>query len=183
MRGLVSQKGHCPDAASHMSLSADILRSYRAPRAVLRARLAQAEGERSAIFYLLLACVLIFVAQWPRLSAEAALDDSIPFQARMSGALFGWLFIAPLFFYALAGLLGFVLRLIRPRTPWLAIRLALFWALLASAPLALLAGLIAPVAAGQGLPALPFGIVVLGGFLALLIAGLRVALEAGDGVA
>ncbi len=166
-----------------MSLSADILRSYRAPRAVLRARLARSEGERSAIFYLLLACVLFFVAQWPRLSLEAALDDSIPFQARMAGALFGWLFVAPLFFYALAGVLGLGLRLIRPGTPWLAIRLAVFWALLASAPLALVTGLVAPMAGGQGAAAAAAGLAVLVCFFLLLGAGLRVALEAGERVA
>lgn len=161
-----------------MSLSADILRSYRAPRAVLRRRLADAEGERSAIFYLLLACALFFVAQWPRLAMEAALDDSIPFQGRMAGALFGWLFVAPLLFYVIAGALGLVMRLMWPGTPWLSVRLALFWALLASTPLALVMGTVGPMTGGQGFAMTIAGLAVLAGFLALLIAGLRVALEA-----
>ncbi|MCC6001066.1 MAG: YIP1 family protein [Pararhodobacter sp.] len=166
-----------------MSLTGDILRSWRAPRAVLRRRLATAEGERSAIFYLLLACVLIFVAQWPRLAMQAAVDDSIPFQGLMAGALFGWLFLAPLLFYAISGIIGLVMRLIRPGTPWLAVRLALFWALLAISPLVLLQGAVAPMAGAQSPLALVSGLAVLAGFVALLGAGLRVALEAAQAAA
>ncbi|MCC5989133.1 MAG: YIP1 family protein [Pararhodobacter sp.] len=165
-----------------MSLSGDILRSWRAPRAVLRARLAAAQGERSAILYLMLACVLIFVAQWPRLSREAASDDAIPFEGLMAGALFGWLFVAPLFFYAIAGLMGMVLRLLRPATRWLAVRMALFWALLATSPLVLIQGALAALA-GPGAVALASGLAVLAVFVVILVAGLRVALEAGQGQA
>lgn len=162
-----------------MSLSADIVRSWRSPRAVIRARLAHAEGERSVILYLMLACVLIFVAQWPRLSRQAALDDAIPFEGLMAGALFGWLFVAPLFFYVIAGLLGLVLRLARPGTPWLGVRLALFWALLAVSPLVLIQGALAALA-GPGALALLSGLTVLALFMVILGAGLRVALEAGQ---
>lgn len=165
-----------------MSLSTDIVRSWRSPRAVIRARLARLDGERSALFYLMMGCLLIFVAQWPRLSREAAMDDGIPFEGLMAGALFGWLFLAPLFFYAIAWLLGLALRLARRATPFLAVRLALFWALLAVSPLVLFQGALAALA-GPGALAFASGLLVLALFMAILGAGLRVALEAGQGAA
>ncbi len=102
-----------------MAVSADILRSYRAPRAVLRDRLARgphAGREGRALVYLMIACGLIFVAQWPRLARQAHLTDEVPFEALMAGALFGWMFLAPLFFYAVGALLGLALRIVRRGT-------------------------------------------------------------------
>ncbi|HHX91296.1 MAG TPA: YIP1 family protein [Paracoccus sp.] len=161
-----------------MAVSADILRSYRAPRAVLRERLAMDRREARALVYLTLACGLFYIAQWPRLALEAQLSDAVPFEGLMVAALFGWLFLAPLFFYAVGALLGLVLRLIRGGTDPFAARLALFWALLAVSPLALVQGAAVAVA-GHGALSLLMGLVVLGGFLAILIAGLAEALEAG----
>ncbi|MFN3955884.1 MAG: YIP1 family protein [Pararhodobacter sp.] len=165
-----------------MALSSDILRSYRSPRAVLRALLARDRREARALFYLLLACALVFVAQWPRLAREAHLSDAIPLQGLMAGALFGWLFIAPLFLYGIGSLLGLVLRLAQPGVDGFAVRLALFWALLVVSPLVLLQGALAALA-GPGALALITGVAVLGVFGAVLIAGLRVALEAGRSAA
>jgi len=165
-----------------MAVSADILRTYRAPRAVLRARLAREgyEGrEGRALVYLVIACVLIFVAQWPRLAQQARLSDEVPFEALMAGALFGWLFMAPLFFYAVGALLGLVLRLLKRGTDPFAARLALFWALLAVSPLVLAQGAVATLA-GQGAVTLISGLVVIAAFMVILIAGLRAALEAND---
>ena len=160
-----------------MSLSADILRSWAAPRAVIRARLAAADGERSSLFYLMLGCVLIFVAQIPRLSQEAASSAEIPFEGLLAGTLFGWLFIAPLFFYLVAGLLALVLHVFRAGTQGWAVRLGVFWAVLAVAPLVLVQGALA-VLAGPGVVAMISGLVVLAVFVVNLVAGLLVALEA-----
>lgn len=162
-----------------MAVSADILRSYRAPRAVLRARLALDRREGRALIYLMLACALIFVAQWPRLARQAHLSDAVPFEALMAGALFGWLFLAPLFFYGVGALMGVVLRLVRRDADPFAARLALFWALLAISPLVLAQGAVAALA-GPGTLALVSGLVVIAAFLAILIAGLSAALDAGD---
>lgn len=162
-----------------MAVSADILRSYRAPRAVLRDRLAHApEGrEGRALIYLMVACGLIFVAQWPRLARQAQLSDEVPFEALMAGALFGWMFVAPLFFYAIGALLGLVLRLVRREADPFAGRLALFWALLAVSPLVLAQGAVTALV-GPGALSLVSGLVVMAAFMAILIAGLRAALEA-----
>lgn len=165
-----------------MALSSDILRSYRSPRVVLRELVARDRREARALFYLLLACALVFVAQWPRLAREAHLSDAIPLQGLMAGALFGWLFIAPLFLYGIGALLGLVLRVAQPGADGFAVRLALFWALLAVSPLVLLQGALAALT-GPGALALLTGLAVLGVFGAVLVAGLRVALEAGRSAA
>ncbi|WP_333828568.1 YIP1 family protein [Pararhodobacter sp.] len=165
-----------------MAVSADILRSYRAPRAVLRDRLARgphAGREGRALVYLMIACGLIFVAQWPRLARQAHLTDEVPFEALMAGALFGWMFLAPLFFYAVGALLGLALRIVRRGTDPFAARLALFWALLAVSPLVLAQGALAALV-GPGILVLITGLAVVAAFLAILVAGLRAALAAGD---
>lgn len=126
-----------------MSVTRDIVATWRSPRATMRRMLAAGPREDRAIVFLLLACALIFVAQWPRLVQQAHFDDAIPLQALLGGALFGWLFLAPLFFYGLAAFSHLFVRMLGGKGTWYGARLALFWALLASAPLALLQGLVA----------------------------------------
>lgn len=155
-----------------MALTADIVASYRAPGRVLRRRLGPGDGrgEARALVTLILACGLIFVAQWPRLSRESHLGDQ-PLDMALAGALLGWLIIAPLALYGLAGLSHVVARAFGGRATFLEARMALFWGLLAAAPLWLLWGLVAGLA-GAG-PALDVtGLVALGAFLALWLAGL-----------
>lgn len=142
-----------------MSVVLDIVRTYRAPREVQARRIAGEPREDRALAILLAACALIFVAQWPRLSREAFLDPSIGLDARMAGALFAWILIMPLVFYALSIVLTLFLRV-----PGHAVRMALFWALLASTPLWLLAGLLAGFAPGPG-----FGLVSAAAVLAVVV--------------
>ena len=92
---------------------------------------------------------MMFVAQWPRLSRLAHEDPSIPLDARLAGALFGWLFVVPLAFYAIAAASHMIARLFGGRASWYEARMALFWALLAASPLWLLTGLVAGFI-GQG---------------------------------
>lgn len=154
-----------------------MLRSYRAPRAVVRGLNQGSRREARILVYLMLACALFFVAQWPGIARSAQLDESQPFEARMSGALFGVMFIAPLVFYGIAGVLTLLLRVFVAKVDGFDIRLALFWALLVVSPLSLLQGLVAGII-GQGQQALATGIVIFAVFLMVLVAGLRVALEA-----
>ncbi|MCW1933716.1 YIP1 family protein [Pararhodobacter zhoushanensis] len=158
-----------------MALTTDIVASYRRPRAVLRS-LQGDRREARILVYLMLACALIFVAQWPRLARDAHMDETIPLDALLSGALFAWIFIAPLAFYALGGMLSLVLRIAGPVDAF-AVRLGLFWALLVAAPLMLFQGLVAGLI-GPGLQANLAGLPAAVAFFAVLIAGLRVALEA-----
>jgi len=158
-----------------MSLVLNIARSYRAPGKVVTG-LAQGDlREPQVLFFGLLACGLIFVAQWPGLSRAATIDPSITFEQRMGGALFGVMFILPLLLYGLAGILHFGVRVLVRPVAGLHVRLALFWSLLSVAPLMLLqGGLSAFLGANAAVSA--FGFVVALAFLYILGAGLRAVL-------
>lgn len=160
-----------------MSVTTDIVRSYRAPRAVVRGLAQGSRREARILVYLVLACGLFFVAQWPGIARTAHLDDSQPFEARMSGALFGVMFLAPLVFYGIAGIITLGMRLAAAHLDGFDVRLALFWALLVVSPLSLLQGLVTGLI-GEGPQATLTGVVIFGVFCAVLVAGLRVALEA-----
>ncbi len=125
-----------------MALISDIAATYRGPRRVVRRLLDDGPGESRALMFLMLACVVIFIAQWPRLRREAFLDASVPFDARIGGALMAWIFIAPLALYFIALLTFWAGQLFGTRGTSFGARLALFWALLAAAPLWLLFGLV-----------------------------------------
>lgn len=156
-----------------MSVTDDILRSYRAPREVLRRRIAGA-GEDRALALLMAACLVMFVAQWPYLARLAFEDRSVPLEARLAGALMGWLFIVPLAAYAVAAVTCVLARLAGSPITGFGARMALFWALLAASPLWLLNGLVAGLV-GPG-PALTMAASAAGlAFLVIWGAGLREA--------
>lgn len=164
-------------------MTGDILRSYRAPGRVVRALLADGPREDRALVFLMTACFLLFVGQWPALARAAAADPAVPLEARLGGALLATLFLLPLIAYGLALLAHLGLRAAGlPSRAWAA-RLALFWALLAAAPLFLAAGLVAGFLPGSGV-ALGAGAAALAALLAIWAAGLRATvLEAGAGTA
>jgi hypothetical protein len=149
-----------------VSVIADILHAYRRPRTAMRRHLAAGAREDRALGFLVLACLLIFVAQWPRLARQAHLDDAVPLQALIGGALMAWLFIAPLAFYAIAAVSAAVARMMGGRGDWFASRLALFWSLLVISPLLLVNGLLAGFL-GAGGASMMVGLVVLALFLYL----------------
>lgn len=136
-----------------MSTTQAILKSYRAPQDVMRTHLAQGAGEERALAWVMIACVLFFVAQLPRLSREAHLNpEGPPLEALAGGAFMGTVLVAPLIFYGLAALSRIVAKLFGGRGSWLRARLALFWGLMAVTPLVLLQGLVAGfVGEGAGL--------------------------------
>ena len=163
-----------------MSVVTDILRTYRAPRDVQARRTTGAPREDRALACLMAGCALIFLAQWPRLAREAALDPSITLEARLAGALFAWLMVMPLAFYALALGLALVLRAFRQPVTGYGCRTALFWALLASTPVWLVSGLIAGFAPGP-----LFGVVsavALGLFVVFTGAGVLAMTQRHEGV-
>lgn len=124
-----------------MSIVDDILASYRRPRAVIAGKLADGPREDRALATVMGACALIFVAQWPSLSRAATLDPSVPLQARMGAALLATVFLLPLILYALALVSHGVARALGGKGSAFGSRMALFWAMLAMAPLMLLHGL------------------------------------------
>ena len=149
-----------------MAIASDIVASYRRPGEIVRRRLgAHERAEAGALMTVFLACFLVFVAQWPRLSREAHLTGQ-ELQPMLAGALLGWIFIAPLALYGLAGLTHFVVRRMGGQASYTEARMALFWGLLAASPLWLLWGLIAGfVGPGPALDAV--GIVALLAFLGI----------------
>lgn len=159
-----------------MSITLNILATYRRPRAVLRGLLAQGRREDRALMFLLAACGLMFVAQWPRLARAAELSEEVPLQGFLAGALFGWLFVAPLLFFALAATLHLGMRALRKNSSWFSARLVLFWSLLAIAPLLLLHGLLAGIV-GPVPAVTAFGFVVALCFIYILVQGLREAAQ------
>lgn len=124
-----------------MPLTSDITATYRGPRRTMRRILGRGTREDRALACLMAGCVLAFVSQWPVLARQAHLTDA-PLPPMLGGALMGWIFIAPLFFYALAAVSRIIARLLGGQGDWFGARMALFWAWLAAAPVLLLYGLV-----------------------------------------
>lgn len=156
-----------------MSAVTEILRCYRAPDEVLRRRLDDGPTEARVLAWLMVAVLLIFVGQLPALVREAHLTGGDPpFEALASGAALGVLLIAPLLFYALAAVSFLVVRLVARAGTGLGARVALFWALLATAPLMLIRGLVAGFA-GPGAAYSILGGMAAAAFLTFWIIGMR----------
>jgi hypothetical protein len=132
-----------------MPLTTDIVRTWRTPRRVIRDILDQGRREDRAIAFLLIACFLIFIAQWPRLSRVAAgfdlpaREDAPELTQLMAYEFMGWVMIWPLLFYVIAAISHLIAKLMGGKGDWYGARIALFWSLLATVPLLLLHGLTA----------------------------------------
>ena len=151
----------------------DILRSYRSPRQVLRGHLARSRSEPRLFSFLVAALIVMFVAQWPRLSREAFLNEGVPLAGLMLGTGLAMAAMIPVF-YLLAGLATLLMRPLGGRGDWYGGRLALFWALLAAAPLVLLQGLTAGFI-GPGIQLTVVSVLVSLVFVLIWGAGLKVS--------
>jgi hypothetical protein len=113
--------------------------------------LALGPREDRALAILMGGCLLVFISRWPALSRQAHLD-AVELNPLLAGALFGWIFLAPLLLYGLAALSHLIAKAFGGKGSWYGARLALFWSLLAATPLMLLNGLVAGfVGPGPGL--------------------------------
>lgn len=163
-----------------MAVTTDILRSWVRPGVVVRRLLAAPQREGRALSFLVLGCLLIFVAQGPRLMRAVAEGAPGPDGAPaslimlMSYELFAWLIIWPLAFYALAAVIHAVARILRGHGVGYDTRVALFWAVLASAPGALFYGLVMGFI-GWGAQAAFCGALWISAFVVIAGAGLREA--------
>lgn len=124
-----------------MSVTNDIFATYRGPARVLRRRIEASQGEAGALMTLMVACIIIFVSQWPWLSLQAQIDPSRGVSERIAYALFAWVFIWPLAFYVIALATYVLLRVFKSVSTAFEHRMALFWALMAAVPLWLLWGM------------------------------------------
>ena len=156
-----------------MSVSQDIVATYRGPGAVVRRLLSRGQREDRALAILMAGCLMVFVSQWPPLARQAHIDGA-ELNPLLGGALLAWLIIAPLLLYALAAGSHLVAKPMGGQGTFYGARLALFWALLAASPLFLLNGLLAGfVGPGTGAKAVEFISFIT--FLWFWFAGLRAA--------
>lgn len=125
-----------------MPVTRDIVATYRGPGRVVRRLLDMGPREDRALAFVMAFCVIGFIAQLPGLARQAHLEGS-ELNMLMGGALLGSVFILPLLFYGLAWVSHLAARAFGRHGSSYGARLALFWALLASAPLVLLNGLVA----------------------------------------
>ncbi|MCC6008933.1 MAG: YIP1 family protein [Rhodobacteraceae bacterium] len=121
-----------------MSVAAEIVRSWWSPRRTMARVLGSGAGEERALAFLMIACLLFFIARLPALQVRAEQADGLPFAGLAAGAALGAMILAPLVFYGLSTLSHWVARALGGRGSAFAARLALFWSLLAVAPLVLL---------------------------------------------
>ena len=176
-----------------MAVTTDILRTYRAPRQVVRDLLGMGEREDRAFAYLMIGCLLVFVAQLPRLSRTAHLRETnrtaeeaaelaeggwTTLHQLVAYEVLAWLIVWPLLFYFIGFVLHQIRRAMGAQVSPFQTRLALFWAFLASTPLALLFGLTTGFI-GPGTQAAIVGALWLGAFVIFVFAGFRASAEAG----
>ncbi|MEM1005126.1 MAG: YIP1 family protein [Pseudomonadota bacterium] len=154
-----------------MAVSSDIVATYRGPGRVMRRLLDMGPREDRALIFVMAFCAVSFIAQMPSLARRAHLEG-VELNMLLGGALMGSLFILPLFFYLLAMVAHWAARLAGGRGTAYGSRLALFWALLASAPLVLLNGLVAGFI-GPGPTLTLVGIVWVAVFVWFWLSGLR----------
>lgn len=165
-----------------MPVTTDIIQTWRSPKVVYRRLLSAGQREDRAIALLMLACFIIFIAQWPRLvrisqGFDLTAGTEVPGLDRlMSYEFMGWLMVWPLGLYAIAGLVVLVLRLFGTKITGYGGRLALFWALLATTPVMLFYGLLRGLN-GDVLATKLAGSLWIAALILFYILGLRVAAE------
>ncbi|MGB7242482.1 MAG: YIP1 family protein [Sulfitobacter sp.] len=126
-----------------MAVTQDILQTYLSPTRVTLRLLADGRQEVRALIFVLLAGVLLFVAQSPFQAREAHINPEGPVEVRLYWSAIIWIFMMPLALYVLAALVWGISKLARRQITGYAVRFTLFWAVLASTPLALLVGMVA----------------------------------------
>ena len=168
-----------------MAVTSDIIRTWRGPSVVIRKLLAMGQREDRAIAYVMAACLLIFIAQWPRLARYAAGFDLAPgadgpeMSQLVAYEFLAWLMVWPLGFYIIAALSHVVAKAIGGKGTFYSARIALFWTLLATSPVLLLHGMTAGFV-GPGPQTNLVGAVWLIAFVVIWFISLRTAEQNND---
>jgi hypothetical protein len=123
-----------------MSVTLDIVASWRQPRAVVRRLLAQ-RSEPFAFALLVTGLILLWVSLAPFLAREAYFQPDQPLTQRLLAAALAMAATVP-FWYLLAAIGHLVARMMGGQGSWYGARVALFWALVATAPALLVSGLV-----------------------------------------
>ncbi|HLQ17550.1 MAG TPA: hypothetical protein VK146_01115, partial [Tabrizicola sp.] len=130
------------DEGEEMTVTTDLVATWRRPRLVLRQLLARGQSEPFAFSLLLVFLVLAFVSQWPGAARAAYLAGEPSAWPRILPTAYGLLAAIP-FLYGLAALGHLAGRAMGGQGTWYGARIALFWALAAVGPLMLLQGMVA----------------------------------------
>jgi hypothetical protein len=154
-----------------MSVTLDIVQSWRRPRTVVRKLLERGGSEVFLLTLLMIFLVLAFAAALPNLARQANLGPEVPLVQRLYAAAMGLLATIPVW-YVLAALSHLVMRAFGGQGSFPGARLALFWALVAISPAMLVHGLVLGLAGSSSFTALFGGAVALG-FLVFWILMLR----------
>lgn len=135
--------------ARETSLTGAILNAWSDLRASYAMQRRSADESR-LLFFVVLACGLLFIAGLPGARAQAEyLGRNDALAIVLSARLFGTMFILPLGLYGLAALSHLLARAAGGRGDFRGARLALFWSLLVAMPVVMAAQLLA-VVAGAG---------------------------------
>ena len=165
-----------------MSITRDIVRTWRAHRSVVRDHLSRGKSEAFVFTFLFVFLLLAFVGQYPRAARIALESPEIPLAAQLLGLAYGLLLFLPLA-YGLAALSHLVARgLGAAGGSWYGARLALFWSLVACAPLVLLQGLTFGIIGG-GAQSLLVGVLALTAFAVFWALALVEVYSGGDDAA
>ncbi|MEM7487881.1 MAG: YIP1 family protein [Pseudomonadota bacterium] len=157
-----------------MSVSRDIPRAWIRPQTVMAEHMARGSYDDRGFLFLMIGCVMVFVAQLPRLSRQA-FETGEDFMLLVGGTLMAWVFVAPLLLIVIAAVSHIVAKLIGGKGGWAPARLAIGWSILACAPAFLLHGLTGGFV-GTGHPAFSLvGGLALGAFFWLWLNSLYVA--------
>ena len=117
-----------------------IARTWAAPRRAMASRTEAGLTEGRALADLMLACGLCFVASLPGARRDAVVlagETAEPVAAVVAAHAFAWIAVAPLAAYGIAALVHLVARLFGAGGGFLPARTALFAAMLAGTPIAL----------------------------------------------
>ena len=124
-----------------MAVIRDIVEAHLRPRRVMARLLRMGQREDRVLAMLMGGCIILFVSQWPYRARQAhftgeTLTDYIQHDA------VGLIFVLPLLAYGVAALLRLISRIFGAKADYYSARLAMFWALLASSPALVLAGMV-----------------------------------------
>ena len=124
-----------------MAVTRDIVEAHLRPRRVMARLLRMGQREDRVLAMLMGGCIILFVSQWPYRARQAHLTGETLTDYIQHDAV-GLIFVLPLLAYGVAALLRLISRIFGAKADYYSARLAMFWALLASSPALVLAGMV-----------------------------------------
>ena len=124
-----------------MAVTRDIVEAHLRPRRVMARLLRMGQREDRVLAMLMGGCIILFVSQWPYRARQAHLTGETLTDYIQHDAV-GLIFLLPLLAYGVAALLRLISRIFGAKANYYSARLAMFWALLASSPALVLAGMV-----------------------------------------